>query len=390
MPAQKKFSTDYPGVFYIEGMSPATGKPEKIYYIMYRKNGRLIDEKAGRQVQDDMTPARASKLRALKMAGKIPTNKERREAEKAEKEAKDKRYTIKKLWEKYQENKPDLKGMHTYKSLYELHIGPSFADKEPQDIRPLDVVRISKKLLKKRSPQLVQHVLELLRRLCNYGNKQQLSAPLNFKIEMPDVDNIKTEDLTSSQIKKLLKVIDKDKHPAAGPMMKLALYTGMRRGEMFRLHWKDVDFERGFIWIRNPKGGKDQKIPLNEAARKLLKNHPKTKSRYVFPGRSGGQLQTVAKPANKIKKDAGLPPDFRPLHGLRHVYASMLASSGKVDLYTLQKLLTHQDPGMTQRYAHLRDEALKKASELAGNIISDAARSEDKDEKVAKLEDYKK
>jgi integrase len=40
-------------------------------------------------------------------------------------------------------------------------------------------------------------------------------------------------------------------------------------------------------------------------------------------------------------------------------------------MYTLQKLLTHKDPKMTQRYAHLRDETLKKASNLAGEIIND-------------------
>ena len=73
---------------------------------------------------------------------------------------------------------------------------------------------------------------------------------------------------------------------------------------------------------------------------------------------------------NKIRKDAELPEGFRPMHGLRHVYASMLASSGKVDMYTLQKLLTHKSPLMTQRYAHLRDDALKRASNLAGDIIS--------------------
>ena len=47
----------------------------------------------------------------------------------------------------------------------------------------------------------------------------------------------------------------------------------------------------------------------------------------------------------------------------------MLASSGQVDLYTLQKLLTHKNAAMTQRYAHLRDEALQKAANLAGNLI---------------------
>ena len=72
-----------------------------------------------------------------------------------------------------------------------------------------------------------------------------------------------------------------------------------------------------------------------------------------------------------IKRKAGLPDDFRPLHGLRHAFASGLASSGQVDLYTLQKLLTHKPPEMTQRYAHLRNETLKKALNLAGQIVAD-------------------
>jgi hypothetical protein len=51
----------------------------------------------------------------------------------------------------------------------------------------------------------------------------------------------------------------------------------------------------------------------------------------------------------------------------------MLASSGEVDMYTLQKLLTHKSPLMTQRYAHLRDDALKRASKLAGRLIGEIA-----------------
>jgi integrase len=171
-------------------------------------------------------------------------------------------------------------------------------------------------------------------------------------------------------------------------MMKLALFTGMRRGEMFKLKWKDIDFDRGFISIKDPKGGPDQKIPLNDATRKALESHPKTKSPFVFPGRGGKQRTDIKHQVNKIKEDAGLPNDFRALHGLRHVYASMLASSGEVDMYTLQKLLTHKDPKMTQRYAHLRDETLKRASELAGNIVTQASKLNN-DEKVVSLEDHK-
>ena len=78
---------------------------------------------------------------------------------------------------------------------------------------------------------------------------------------------------------------------------------------------------------------------------------------------------------------------IRPLHGLRHVFESTLASSGKVDMYTLQKLLTHKSPIMIQNgYAHLRDDALKRASELAGRLIQRAS----KDKKnVLSISDHK-
>jgi len=72
---------------------------------------------------------------------------------------------------------------------------------------------------------------------------------------------------------------------------------------------------------------------------------------------------------SRIKQRAGLPEAFRAIHGLRHVYASMLASSGGVDMYTLQKLMTHKSAAMTQRYAHLRDDALKRAADVAGDIF---------------------
>jgi integrase len=152
--------------------------------------------------------------------------------------------------------------------------------------------------------------------------------------------------------------------------MLTALYTGMRKGEILRLQWNDIDFERGFIHIRGPKGGQDQKIPLNDAAREVFEKLSRTND-LIFPGMHGPRTG-IYHAIGKIKKRAGLPADFRPLHGLRHHYASMLASSGKVDMYVLQKLLTHKSPLMTQRYAHLRDETLKQASNLAGEIVSQA------------------
>jgi hypothetical protein len=59
------------------GTSIGTGKPERIYYITYRRDGKRVEEKAGRQFQDAMTPAKASGIRAERIEGKSLSNKAR-------------------------------------------------------------------------------------------------------------------------------------------------------------------------------------------------------------------------------------------------------------------------------------------------------------------------
>jgi integrase len=77
--------------------------------------------------------------------------------------------------------------------------------------------------------------------------------------------------------------------------------------------------------------------------------------------------------SRRVRDKAGLPPDFRPLHGLRHSFASRIASSGEVDIYRLQALMTHKTPKMTQRYAHLSDESMRKAAAVAASVMSKTA-----------------
>jgi len=275
------------------------------------------------------------------------------------------------FWEEYKKTRTENKGLDIDEGRYNKYLKPIFGNKEPKDIEYIQIDRFQNKLEKSLSDQTVKHILNLLTWVINYGASRDLCSGLNFKIKKPSVNNEKIEDLNPEQLKNLLDAINDDPNIHAKNMMLLALYSGVRRGEMFKLQWDHVNFRRGIITLVDPKGKKDQKIPLNDAAREILENLPKEKnSPYVFPGKDGNQRVTIARPVNRIKKRAKLPKDFRPLHGLRHVYASMLASSGKVDMYTLQKLLTHKDPRMTQRYAHLRDDALKEASNLAGEIIN--------------------
>jgi integrase len=384
MPSLKRIKTDYPGVYYIMGKAVATGKPERIYYIRYRKDGKAIDEKVGRQFQNDMTPAKAARIRTNRIEGRDLTNAEKREAQEAAKEAEESRWTINKLWDQYCENNADNKSLKNEKLKYEKCIRSGLGEKEPGELVPLDVDRLRLKLQKKGKHTMAARVLELLRRTINYGIKRGLISPINFKIEIPRLNNQTTEDLSPEQTKKLTEVLDAEEDQTAANVMRLALFTGMRRGEIFKLRWDDIDFRRGFITLKDPKGGPDQTIPLNDSARTVFESIKQVDgNEYVFPGRFSGQHLTDCRDSfARITKAAGFPKGFRPLQGLRHVYASMLASSGKVDLYTIQKLLTQKSPQMTQRYAHLRDEALKRASNLAGEIVTGfAAKKSEQSEK---------
>jgi integrase len=377
----KRFKTKYPGVFYREVDRLGGPGKEKMFYVMFKKDGKLHEEKAGRQYADHMTEGKAARIRADRIEGRCQSPQEIRAAEKA----KDARWTVDRLATAYfegLEHNPakSRKAASIDRNRYENFIKSKLGSKEPHELKHLDVERLRGDLQNTRctlkgkpettrtlSPATVRATLTVLKRIINYGFKSGLSPALSFKINMPKVSNVVIEDLNEEQLKRLLAAIEVDPNPDARGIMLMALYTGMRRGELFKLKWQDIDFDRGFIRIVGPKGGTDQTIPLNAAARKVLEDHTRI-SEYVFPGKDGGQRVTIQKALRRIRKAAGLPATFRYLHGLRHAFASRLASSGKVDMFVLQKLLTHKSASMTQRYSHLRDQALREASELAGDL----------------------
>jgi integrase len=210
--------------------------------------------------------------------------------------------------------------------------------------------------------------------------KRRLCAGLSFAVTVPKGAKQKTEDMTGEQMARYIRVCREWPDPQEGNFQLLALYTGMRRAEIRNLKWSDVDFQRGFIVLRDPKSGTDERIPMNDAAAELLQAHPgeKESGGYVFTGEKDGPRgeRQIGESSRAIREAAGLPKDFRPNHGLRHTFASHLASSGEVDLYTLQKMMTHKSPMMTQRYAHLRDDALKRGSNVMSRIVKEAKEAE--------------
>jgi PAS domain S-box-containing protein len=64
MPKNKRMKTNRPGVYYVIKINRPTGRKERAYYIRYRKDGKLVEVKAGDQIKDSMTTEKAAKIRA--------------------------------------------------------------------------------------------------------------------------------------------------------------------------------------------------------------------------------------------------------------------------------------------------------------------------------------
>ena len=363
MPKQSRNSTKHSGVFFVE-----LDSGDQTFFIRYKKDRKLIEERAGRKSQG-WTAAKANRLRTERLAGKSESNVEKRAREKVRKESVKNRWTFQKIFDEYLASRPDLKGRANDVRRFKSYLGKSFANKTPEEVTHFDINKLKQGLHKKKlKPATIRHALEILNRTANFAAKRGLCAGISFVVEMPRVNNIKTEDLTPEELSRLIKVLDEEQDIQAANLLRLALFTGMRRGELFKLKWKDINFNIKIILIRDPKSGLDETIPLNEIALSVLDKHPKTESEFVFPGLGGNQRKTTPRSLRRIIKKAGLN-NFRPLQGLRHAYASTLASSGKVDIYAIQKLLTHKSPVTTQRYAHLSNEALMEASNVISEII---------------------
>ncbi len=168
--------------------------------------------------------------------------------------------------------------------------------------------------------------------------------------------------------------------PWLGELVRFALHTGMRLGEILALTWRGVDLFRNTATVFRSKNGTRRTIPLNQTARALLKAKAKVralKSEQVF--QSQAQTPLEANNLRRAFRRAVRQAEIEDLHfhDLRHTFATRLVQAG-VDLYKVQRLLGHQSPVMTQRYAHHSPESLRDGVatlDRTGEVITILAQS---------------
>ncbi len=153
------------------------------------------------------------------------------------------------------------------------------------------------------------------------------------------------------------------------PIVITALNTGMRKGEILKLRWAQVDLQHGFILLDKTKNGERREIPVNETLRTVFRSlRRRIDVDYVFHD------QKKLKPYQGIKRSFATAlghakiTDFH-FHDLRHTFASQLVMAG-VDLVAVKELLGHKDIKMTLRYAHLAPAHKRKAVNVLDALLN--------------------
>jgi integrase len=154
----------------------------------------------------------------------------------------------------------------------------------------------------------------------------------------------------------------------AAATLRLLLFTGARLREILHLKWENVDFERGVLFLPDSKTGK-KTIVLNAPALKVLSSLEPIGAYVIAGERLDKPRADLKRPWTLVRRRAGL--EGLRIHDLRHTYASFGAGGG-LGLPIIGKLLGHARAATTQRYAHLDNDPLRKATDAIGARIAAA------------------
>lgn len=218
----------------------------------------------------------------------------------------------------------------------------------------------------RRSPGRVNRELNSLSRIFSLAVDNELLSINPARKKRFKLDDERKRFLSVDEEYRLMKALEANERTQLIVIM--ALYTGMRRGEIFNLRWRDVDFDRELIHVKNTKTAKDRSIPITPRVHNVLvilkqkSNHNdfvfyRTKDTTKRDARSENSL-SIDRAFKKALKEAGIN-DFR-FHDLRHSAGTRLADAG-TPMIVIADILGHRDLRTTKRYTHPTDPARREA-----------------------------
>lgn len=269
--------------------------------------------------------------------------------------------------------------LETYRGSINYRIIPSLGKAKLKDLKQKDVQAFINALSKELSPKSVKNTDGVLHKAL------QKAVELDYikrnpadNIVLPKLEKQEMHTIPETSFKEFISLFDGDFFQ---PMVTLALYTGMRQGELLGLSWKNVNLEEKALVVRqqltlvkgdgwkltSPKHDKVRVIPLTSQALDVLKEQKERQLQWetesyglwnneldlVFTNELGRHCSrtTLKDHWYKIIKESKF--SYIRFHDLRHTYATFLLRAG-VDFKTLSELLGHSSVAFTMStYAHV-------------------------------------
>ncbi|MDR2227522.1 MAG: site-specific integrase [Providencia sp.] len=168
--------------------------------------------------------------------------------------------------------------------------------------------------------------------------------------------------------------------------LKVALFTGLRRSEIFGLKWDRVNLAGRYFWIDKTKNGDPLELPITDTLLEVFRNQLKSRyenSLFVFPNAQGNAITDPRRVMEEIVTATAInnnqPIEFK-CHDARRTFGSIAELVG-VGSYILKRLMNHRtlrSADVTQGYLHFSaDELREPAEKIEREILKHAGLIED-------------
>ena len=270
---------------------------------------------------------------------------------------------------------PDKKGHSQEERRIKAWLSDPLAKRSLASLTSTDFATFRDERKKTASPSTVIKDLALISHLYTIAIKEwrfPLQNPIQ-NIRKPKLPGGRNRRLTPEEEIYLLRACRESKAPALETIVRLAIETAMRRGEILGMQWRHVDLSKQTVFLEDTKNGDSRSVLLSSRAVQVLRAWPRSFDGRVFPQYShvdsfkkgwGHALASAKKTYQQDCLAQGVLPDSTFLvdlrfHDLRHEATSRLAEK-LPNVLELAAVTGHKDLRMLKRYYHPKAEDLAK------------------------------
>lgn len=191
---------------------------------------------------------------------------------------------------------------------------------------------------------LISHLFFVARAEWGFEN---LDNPIRY-IRKPKLAKGRTRRVKDEELTQLINNTDSYDLPF---ILKLAIETGMRRGEIASIRWCDIDLHKRIVYLWDTKNGDDRQVPLSSNALRLIETIPKREDGRLFGMTAHAISYAFIRACRRVNLE-----DLH-FHDLRHEAITRMFEKN-LNVMEVGAISGHKTLQMLKRYTHLKVENL--------------------------------